>query len=139
MKQLPKTFEETMEFLTEFKEFLIKQDPSKKRQINSSFKKTKKELSEQNRSDEKYVPKELRTYAMFSHLSQDKLTEEMKTFMTLKEMFKDGKLSFQVPEGQESLVTIHTNILSEFGLFESEVIGVRELMRLMGMTNYKGK
>ena len=137
--EMPRTFEESLDMLEEITKMMIAERPHQKKLLKRKLKEMKKELTQQHKQDIRFVPMEINDYSFFTKLSDEEMLDEHKKSEYLKELFKNGQLSFKKTDSEESIVHINSSILSEFGIFEGEFLPVRELMQLVGLSNSKGE
>ena len=137
--KLPRTFDESMELLEHMTKVLIEKQPHQKKLLKKKLKEMKKELIQTHRVNVRFVPMEINDYAFFAKLPENEMLVEYKMVETLKQLFIDGQLSFEKKDGEESVVQVKTPILTEFAVFEGEVLPVRELMGLVGLSNARGE
>jgi len=135
----PRTFEESIEMLEKITTKMIAERPHQKKLLKKKLKEMKKELIQRQQQDIRFVPMEINDYSFFTKLSEEQLVLEFRRLQTLKELFKDGQLSFKKTDSEESVVQINSSILTEFGIFEGEFLPVRELMNLVGLSNSRGE
>ena len=137
--ETPRTFEESIEMLEKITTKMIAKRPHQKKLLKKKLKEMKKKLIQKHQQDIRFVPMEINDYSFFTKLSEEQLVLEFRILETLKELFKDGQLSFKKTDSEESVVQINSSIMTEFGIFEGEFLPVRELMRLVGLSNSRGE
>ena len=137
--ETPRTFEKSIEMLEKITTKMIAERPHQKKLLKKKLKEMKKELIQKHQQDIRFVPMEINDYSFFTKLSEEQLVLEFRRLETLKELFKDGQLSFKKTDSEESVVQINSSILTEFGIFEGEFLPVRELINLVGLSNSKGE
>ncbi len=135
----PQTFDASLEMLEELFTKMIAERPHQKKLLKKKLKEMKRELTQQHQHEVRFVPMEINDYSFFTKLSEEQLVFEFRRLETLKELFKDGYLSFKKTDSEESVVQINSSILTELGIFEGEFLPVRELMHLVGLSNSKGE
>ena len=106
-----------------------------RREIQKRWKKSTEEfLTEYRRSAEQYGTIYLeemghqRLTPGVLGMSDDMTAEAIKNKRKLKKCFRIGTLTFTKKKNEESMVTVHAPILTEFGIFEGEVLPITQFM-----------
>ena len=134
----PETMEGTIQMIEKLSEMMIKEKPHLEEEIKMRVGQMNKELMETYEMEIKSVPMEVMDYCFSSDLSEDEMLNEWKLIEYLKHLFNSGDLSFKKVGTEESVITINSKKLSEFGIFVNEVLPVKEVMELVGLTNARG-
>ena len=129
MKKLPQTLYDFMEMLDAFKEHCINEKNIDKEEVEKRYSLCKNEMELMFKKDEMFVPNEISNYQIKTSLPEIEMVRVVAFIQEIKELFYNQELTYEkFKDG--TFVNVHTNVLSEFGIFKDEVISLVEFMSL---------
>ena len=129
MKKLPQTLEDMMEMLDAFREHCINEKNIDKEEIEKRYSLCKSEMELMFKKDEMFVPNEISNYQIKTSLPEIEMVRVVAFIQEIKELFYNKELTYEKSK-DGTFVNVHTNVLSEFGIFKDEVISLVEFMSL---------
>ena len=129
MKKLPQTLEDMMEMLDAFREHCINEKNIDKEEIEKRYSLCKNEMELMFKKDEMFVPNEISNYQIKTSLPEIEMVRVVAFIQEIKELFYNKELTYEKSK-DGTFVNVHTNVLSEFGIFKDEVISLVEFMSL---------
>ena len=129
MKKLPQTLDDFMEMLDAFKEHCINEKNIDKEEIEKRYSLCKNEMELMFKKDEMFVPNEISNYQIKTSLPEIEMVRVVAFIQEIKELFYNKELTYEKSK-DGTFVNVHTNVLSEFGIFKDEVISLVEFMSL---------
>ena len=129
MKKLPQTLDEFMELLDAFKEHCINEKNIDKEEVEKRYSLCKNEMELMFKKDEMFVPNEISNYQIKTSLPEIEMVRVVAFIQEIKELFYNKELTYEKSK-DGTFVNVHTNVLSEFGIFKDEVISLVEFMSL---------
>ena len=129
MKKLPQTLDDFMELLDAFKEHCINEKNIDKEEVEKRYSLCKNEMELMFKKDEMFVPNEISNYQIKTSLPEIEMVRVVAFIQEIKELFYNKELTYEKSK-DGTFVNVHTNVLSEFGIFKDEVISLVEFMSL---------